>query len=339
MEHPAEGSGASVSVDEGLFADINGVSQWLTIRGRDRANPVLLILSGPGAAFSRMAPLFAPWEADLTLVQWDQPGAGATFARGGEAGTSPLNLERLVDDAAAVIAFARARLGVDKVAVLGMSGGSIVGLILAHRRPDLVAAFVGTGQFVHWARQEALSYVAVLDHAHAAGYAKGVAELEALGPPPWPDAASDAVHSKYAGALTPAEQAAFTRAVAAAVNAPPAEARYIARGLPQHDARAQAMAAYTALRDDLKAFDARSLGLRFEVPILFVQGDRDLFSVTSEVEAYVTEITAPRAGLATIEGGGHSCVFMTGAFLDLLRQGVDPARRSKQNFGKSARLE
>src|SRR3569623_2055694 len=62
-------------VNEGKINDINGSQQWITIRGRDRRNPVLLWLhGGPGIAMSNQAPLFADWERDYTLVQWDQPG-------------------------------------------------------------------------------------------------------------------------------------------------------------------------------------------------------------------------------------------------------------------------
>ena len=39
-------------IDEGAFVPIDGVPQWVTIRGRDRANPALVIVTGPGAAFS-----------------------------------------------------------------------------------------------------------------------------------------------------------------------------------------------------------------------------------------------------------------------------------------------
>ena len=69
------------SIDEGVFADINGVPQWLTLRGADLANPALLIVGGPGFGYAALAPFFAEWEQAFTLVQWDQPGAGFTFAR------------------------------------------------------------------------------------------------------------------------------------------------------------------------------------------------------------------------------------------------------------------
>ena len=86
-------------IDEGFFADVGGAPQWITLRGADRAGPPLLMLFGPGAGFTRMAPFFAPWERDFTLVQWDQPGGGATFAKNGE---MALSLDRLAADAAAV---------------------------------------------------------------------------------------------------------------------------------------------------------------------------------------------------------------------------------------------
>lgn len=312
-------AGAPLRVDEGLFVQVHGVEQWITLRGDNRRNPALLVLSGPGVAFSRLAPLFAPWEADFTLVQWDQPGAGATFARNGEAGTGPLSLARLVRDAAAVIEAVRARLGVEKLVVLGISGGSVVGLTLAGERPDLVTTYVGTGQFTHYGRQDALSYALVLKQTRANKDDAAVAELEALGPPPWPDATSDAVVSKYAGALTPAEQAAFGPAVMAAIASPPVGAAYVARGLPEIDQRAQGLAAYTALRNDLKVFDAARLGSSFEVPVLFIQGADDRYSVTAEVEAYARTLHAPRKAFVTLKGGGHSCVFMPDVFLAALK--------------------
>jgi len=51
--------------------------QQVTLRG---SGPPLLVLSGPGVAFSRMPNLFAPWEGDFTVAHWDQPGRGG--ARG-----------------------------------------------------------------------------------------------------------------------------------------------------------------------------------------------------------------------------------------------------------------
>jgi pimeloyl-ACP methyl ester carboxylesterase len=324
MSPAPEGAPARAPIDEGFFARARGVPQWITLRGADAANPPLLILSGPGVAFSAMAPFFAPWEADWTLAQWDQPGAGATFARNGEL---PLSLDRLADDAAAVAEIALARLGARKLAVLGISGGSIVGLKLAQARPDLVGACVGTGQIVHWARQQALGYELTLAGAKARGDAAAAAALENVGPPPHDDLQREMALSIQVNVATAAEAAAFASLSpdeAAALAAPPPGARYVAAGLVLPDLRARGYAAYLALRAEIAAFDAWRLGTRFEVPMIFLQGSEDLYTPTAEVARYAADISAPAVRVASLEGGGHSAVFMRQAFLAGLNEYVRP---------------
>ncbi len=311
-------------VDDGFFARVRGEDQWITLRGESPANPPLLILTGPGAAFSPMAPFFAPWEAAFTLAQWDQPGAGATFARNGEA---KLTLDRLAADAAAVAEIVLARLGAAKLIVLGVSGGSILGLKLARARPDLVSAFVGTGQIVHWARQQALGYDLALGAAKTRGDAAAVAALEGVGPPPYADLAAEMVFSQHANALTAAEQAAFAALdpqTAAALAAPPPGARYAPADLAPPAPRERALRGYLAVRDEIAAFDAWALGLDFEVPLLFLQGDLDHYTPTAEVAAYAAALAAPSARVVDVPGGGHSAVFMRGPFLQLLQAHAAP---------------
>ena len=324
MASKREGAPARAAIDDGFFASVRGDAHWVTLRGADGANPALLLLSGPGAAFSRMAPFFAPWEAAFTLAQWDQPGAGATFARNGEAA---LSLDRLAADAEAVAEIALARLGASKLVVLGISGGSIVGLRLAKARPDLVAAFVGTGQIVHWARQQALGYRLALEAGWTQGDPAAVADLQRIGPPPYADIAAELVFSQRANAMTEAEQAVFAAldpATRAALATPPAGARWIPEDLALPDGRARGLAGYVALRDEIAAFDACALGPAFEVPMFFLQGELDRYTPTAEVAAYAAAITAPTVKVVDIAGGGHSAVFLRAPFLALLQQHVLP---------------
>lgn len=317
----------SQSIDEGMFVEINGLHQWVTIRGSNLHNPVLLILHGTGYGLSQMALFFEPWEKHFTVVQWDQPGAGATYAKNSGMGTVPLTVDRITHDGIAVTEFVRRRLHADKVAVMGFSGGSLIGLKMVKERPDLFSAYVGCGQFANWARQQALSCAMVLDQARAGGNQKAVAELEQIGPPPYKDVANDAIKSKYTAALTPAEQAVFATldpSVMAAMKAPPADARYVAKGLAPFDARAVAMETFDKLKGEMAGFDAWRLGLKFDVPMFFFQGERDAYSVSPEVQAYVAEIQAPKKMIVLIKGGGHSCYFMRDEFLALLNSHVLP---------------
>ena len=121
--------------------------------------------------------------------------------------------------------------------------------------------------------------------------------------------------------MTGAEQAAFAAldaSTAAALAAPPPGARYVPEDLQLPEPRTRAAMAFAALRDEIAAFDAWSLGLTFEVPMVFLQGDQDLYTPTAEVANYVAVLQAPSVRLELIAGGGHSAVFMRDAFLQAL---------------------
>ena len=310
-------------IDEGMFVEIHGLQQWVTVRGSDQSNPVLLVVHGTGFALSATAPFFAPWEKDFTIGQWDQPGAGTTYAKNDAAGMAAVSTEGITRDGIAVTEFVRRHLGVDKVVMLALSGGTLIGLKMVKARPELFAAYVGSGQVVHWARQEALCYQMILQRARADGDAAAIAELERIGAPPYTEVASVAAKAKYANALTPEEQGEVP-ALLAAMNAPSTDAAYIAKGLPRFDARAVAMATFEKLMGEFAEFDARWLELRFDVPMFFFQGEQDLHLPTSEVQAYAAEIEAPTKMIALLQAGGHSAFFLRTEFLDLLNRHVRP---------------
>jgi pimeloyl-ACP methyl ester carboxylesterase len=171
----------------------------------------------------------------------------------------------------------------------------------------------------------------LLDAARAAGDKDVIAELESIGTPPYPDTATDAVKSKYSVAYSPAERQSFAAldpAVIAAVTTPPAEAKYLPPGVSlEKDVRALAISAYDALRGEIVTFDAERLGLDFQVPMLFLQGEQDLCTVTSEVRAYAEKVRAPAKAFVTMEGGGHSPWMMREAFLQALATHLYPMLR------------
>jgi len=128
-------------------------------------------------------------------------------------------------------------------------------------------------------------------------------------------------------APTTREGAAFAELLplmAAASAGQPSDAQYLAHGVPWPEPRPRSFAAYIALRDDLVAFDARKLSPRFAVPMFFVQGADDLYSVTAEVQRYAAEIEAPHVQLITIDGAGHAVMFLRAEFLAALERHVRP---------------
>ncbi|HEY6486770.1 MAG TPA: alpha/beta hydrolase [Candidatus Cybelea sp.] len=180
---------AARGIEELQALDVNGCTQWLSIRGRDRRNPVLLYLhGGPGSPTMPEAWTFAqPWEDYFTVVQWDQRGAGKTYASNDPQAIAPtMTAQRMIADAQYIVAYLLERLNKRKLFALGHSWGSFLGMELARRNPGQLHAYVGTGQMIDTQRSEAEGYEFALAQARAQRNAKAVRELEALAPYPGP---------------------------------------------------------------------------------------------------------------------------------------------------------
>lgn len=77
--------------------------------------------------------------------------------------------------------------------------------------------------------------------------------------------------------------------------------------------------------DEFRAYDARRLGTRFEVPFFLFQGESDVVTVTSLATEYFEDVEAPTKELALIEDAGHFAAFtQPDRFLTELRTRVRP---------------
>ena len=177
-------------VEEMLEIPVGGTKQWISVRGSDRNNPVLLMIHGGPASPEMPSSWFFEngWEDYFTVVQWDQRGAGKSFRSNDPKLIEPtLSIATMASDAADVVNYLRDRYHKDKVFVLGHSWGSILGVTLAQQHPELLYAYIGTGQVISAAENERIGYANTLKAAEAAGNATAVKELKALAPYPPPD--------------------------------------------------------------------------------------------------------------------------------------------------------
>jgi pimeloyl-ACP methyl ester carboxylesterase len=127
--------GSPAAIRQEGFRNVNGVEQWVTVRGEDRANPLLLFVhGGPGSSYTPFNAWLTDWERHFTLVQWDQPGAGRTFQRAGRTGPADLTLDALAGHGIELVRQLCADLGHRRVILLGSSVGSVIGLLMARRR-------------------------------------------------------------------------------------------------------------------------------------------------------------------------------------------------------------
>jgi pimeloyl-ACP methyl ester carboxylesterase len=167
------------------YVTIGGVKQWITIRGKDKNNPVLLHLhGGPGTAISDISYAFmTPLEDNFTVVQWDQRGAGRSNLDP-EKLIATMTFDRQVDDASEVVSYLQKRFGREKILVFGQSWGTFIGLALAKKHPEQIAAYMAFGQFNNM-RQNGIESTALgLETAKQRGNREALAALGKVPPLP-----------------------------------------------------------------------------------------------------------------------------------------------------------
>ncbi len=164
--------------------ELGGVEQWILIRGNDVSNPVLLFLhGGPGSCQMPYSYFYREGlEERFIVVHWDQRGAGKSFHF---LQPSEMEIDDFVSDAHELSMLLIERFNKEKIYVIGKSWGTILGLKLVHRYPELFYAYIGMGQCVDLERNEAISYQFVLDEARKRDNGTAKLTLKMIGPPPY----------------------------------------------------------------------------------------------------------------------------------------------------------
>jgi proline iminopeptidase len=166
---------------------LGGIPQWITVRGKDLNNPLLLYVhGGPGDAIMGVSWSFQrPWEDYFTVVEWDQRASGKTYASNDWQTVQPtMKIDRFVSDAEELVQFLRTKYHKRKIVLLGHSWGTVIATELAHRHPEWFSVYVGTGQVVDTRQSERLGYEETLKEAQAAHNTGAVQDLKALAPYP-----------------------------------------------------------------------------------------------------------------------------------------------------------
>lgn len=145
-------------ISEEKYIYINGIEQWVTIKGNSLKPIILFIHGGPGSPISPYIDvLYKDLEKDFTIVQWDQRGTGRTYGHNAPPEEltpeylkdNPLTLEQMTRDGIAVSEYLLKYLGKQKIILFGTSWGSALGVKIATNRPDLFYAYVGHSQIVN----------------------------------------------------------------------------------------------------------------------------------------------------------------------------------------------
>jgi pimeloyl-ACP methyl ester carboxylesterase len=288
--------------------DIGGIKQWISIRGNDRANPILLFIhGGPGAPMMPESWAFQrPWEDFFTVVQWDQRGAGKTFSAANRQPDAAMSLDRMQADAEQLTQWLMSTYGKQKIFIMGHSWGSVLGLKIAQHHPEWLYAYIGVGQVVNSLRNEAVGYQQTLAQAEALGNEQAIRELKAIAPYPGTDLQilipKISVERKWNAVL-----GGISYGKTADIGG---ELRALSPDYTDYDvesARLGEQISPRQLAPGLIAVDFDH-ATDFRCPVVFFAGMQDRTTPESLVEQYYARIHAPHKRLFLIKHAAHYVV-------------------------------
>lgn len=270
---------------------LGGVEQWVLVRGRNVANPVLLFLhGGPGMPAMFLAHRFqGPLERHFVVVHWDRRGAGKSYSAGRDPAAA--SVRRLLDDAYELTDILRQRFGVEKLLLLGHSWGTYLGMLAAFEEPELFSAYVGTGQIAGSEAEVAAEQRRfVLDASRAAGEDQVVRRVSESG-------VRESDLFRYGGELRKAKS--MRPLLLAGLGAPEytvKDVRNVARGAADLQRRMQYDAGDERLETAVR---------ELRIPVFFLLGRHDHTTPSGLAEKYLRTLEAPLKKLVWFEHSAH----------------------------------
>lgn len=300
--------------------EINGIRQYIQIRGADKKAPLMLFLhGGPGGSMAGLCHVMQPeWEHHFTVVNWDQRNACKTYlanksnaAAISQSGT----LEDYMADIDAVIAYLHTVYDFEKNILMGFSWGSLIGAEYAKRHGETVSHYIGVGQFIHYI--DGLHYSCewlrkVVKDAPADVEKINAFENSIPDPPQMTPAFMNSLQefSMLGAKYIAKDGRAFP--IKSLLTSPFlrfGEKMAMVHGNPK---------LFSGTYQTMLSHDFRN-NLHFDMPVLFVSGDEDFVCPNELLAQHFGQITAPRKKNVVISKATHTCFYdQPTAFLDTI---------------------
>lgn len=284
------------AIERLVALDINGVKQWLLIRGHDLHNPIMLSLHG-GPGFPNMWNIESAGrmlEHDFTVVYWEQRGTMKSWNRRLEC--ADLTLEQLSQDVLAVSEWLIREFQQPQIYLRGESFGTVPGILAVVQRPDLYRAYIANSQLVEFFENEAISWQFADSCARANNDRKAIKRLAKIHTDQESYTARQNQRLKgYVGKFggwyyqqDMQAQASAVRSFVKLLKTPEYSGGDIWNVLNHPRFSAHCM------RDDARQINLFRQVPRIEVPIFFISGRYDKMTPSSIAYRYFEQLEAPK---------------------------------------------
>ena len=290
-------------INEERFLQINGIAQWITIKG-DSTKPIILFLhGGPGNPLSPYADaIYGKWEKDFTLVQWDQRGSGKTYGYTAPEELTPdyihshpLTIEQITSDGIELVKYLIHRFHKKKVILFGTSWGSIPGVKMSLNNPELFYAYIGHSQIVNYTTGQKIAYKNVYRMANASKDSNSLKILTSIGAPPYDTARNTGLFNRI---IQKYQQASSVPAPASWFAISP---QYDNEKDNQHrfDAEDYSFVSFVGdkrlgIASSGSAINFFNDGLNFKIPVYLIQGEWDIQTPEVITREYFDKLSAPQ---------------------------------------------
>ncbi|PIO83343.1 hypothetical protein BSQ39_07140 [Loigolactobacillus backii] len=299
------------------YVSLNGLKQWVTIRGAERTNPLLLIIhGGPAATNSMFSNLTQNFEKEVTIVEWDQRGAGKTYRK---QKVTPTSLQEIVDDGLALTRWLRKKFSTTPLILVGSSEGSFTANLMLQQSPQYYAAYIATDQDFENSRQAAVDQLKALGQTNH--NKKMIHRMKKMPQrlDNWTD--TEINHfNRYAAKANPAVPNAMQDLLIPQLLTSPfhslTDVMAFFRGM---------RATKQQLAMELDHFNYERLLTETTVPFFIFQGAGDVVTPAASAKDYFDQVKAPSKKMVLIPDSGHLCLFANpDYFLKMIRENVLP---------------
>jgi pimeloyl-ACP methyl ester carboxylesterase len=144
-------------VDTSEIININGIKQYIHVKGKTDASPLILILhGGPGGSLMQKTDkIFGRLQNHFLVVQWDQRETGETAKLSKT--KEPLTLDMFYKDTHDLIDSLLRQYQKPKLYLVGYSWGSGMGFQIAAEYPQLLYAYIEVSPVIDCRRSDSIS--------------------------------------------------------------------------------------------------------------------------------------------------------------------------------------